>query len=444
MIIPAPVSLALALLNEAGYEAYVVGGCVRDALLGKTPGDYDICTSATPAETEAVFAGYRLIETGLKHGTVTVILDTYALEITTFRTESGYSDGRHPDEVTFTRTLAEDLSRRDFTVNAMAYSPKSGLVDLYGGRDDLNAGIIRCVGDPTLRFTEDALRIVRALRFAAVLGFDVEPETDKAIRALANRLSLISCERITAELKKAIVGDHFPNILTSFPSVFGVFLPEIIPCIDYDQNNPHHDFDLLTHLAKTVSYLPKDPILRLSGLLHDIGKPCSQSLDENGISHFYGHSAKSALMADTALKRLKLSNAEILRIVTLIRHHDGVIEPTERAVKRKIAKLGAPLFYDLLSLQRADHCAQRANNDFRKEYDDEIFHIANNVMQANECLSSKQMAIDGNDIMKIGLMGPQIGKMLAILLDAVLDGTVENEKKALMAYAESNRKDVDS
>jgi len=435
MTLPAPVALALSLLEDSGHEAYVVGGCVRDALMGKTPDDYDICTSATPAETEAVFSDYRLIETGLKHGTVTVLIENTPLEITTFRTESGYSDGRHPDSVSFTRTLADDLSRRDFTVNAMAYSPKTGIVDPYGGQKDLADGTLRCVGDPSLRFSEDALRIVRCVRFASVLAFDVERQTADAARSLAPRLSMVSAERIAAELKKALLGNRFCDILLEFSAVFGEFLPELLPCVGYDQNNPHHDFDLLTHLGKTVQHLPGDPILRLAGLLHDIGKPSTQFADDNGISHYYGHAAKSADMAETILKRLKLSNAETRRIVTLIRHHDGVIEENERAVKRKISKLGEPLFFDLLAIQRADHLAQKTDPSFRMSHDDELFRIAHDVISNSECLTQKQLAVNGHDMVELGLQGAAIGKMLTQLLDAVLNGEVDNEKNALLAYA---------
>ncbi len=442
MTLPSPVSEALTRLHRAGFEAYVVGGCVRDALMGKVPNDYDIGTSATPLETEAVFSDCRRVETGIKHGTITVLLAEYPLEITTFRTEYGYSDGRHPDSVKFTRTLQDDLSRRDFTMNAMAFSPAIGLIDPFGGQADIATQTIRCVGNPVVRFSEDALRIMRALRFASVLNFSIAPDTAEAMQSLAERLSMISSERIAAELKKAIVGDSFHDILIAFPLVFGTFLPELIPCIDYNQNNPHHDYDLLTHLAKTVHNLPKDPTLKLAGLLHDIGKPSTQTTDASGISHFYGHAAKSESMAEEALKRLKFSNAEITRITTLIRHHDGVIEANERSVKRKISKLGKEAFQDLLFLQRADHEAQRADRNFRKEQDDLLFQLSNDVMSNSECLQQNQLHINGYDMINIGLSGPEIGKTLATLLDAVLDGEVENEYSALLSYANAliNRK----
>ncbi len=435
MTLPASVALALSLLDECGYEAYVVGGCVRDALMGKTPDDYDVCSSATPKEVEQVFRNYRVLETGLKHGTVTVLLDKMPLEITTFRTESGYSDGRHPDSVSFTRALADDLSRRDFTVNAMAYSPKTGLVDLYGGRRDIADTTLRCVGDPALRFTEDALRILRALRFASVLKFTIEPATADAVRALAPRLSVISAERIAVELKKALLGDGFADILLAFPSVFTEFLPELAPCIGYDQNNPHHDFDLLTHLSKTVLNLPKDPILRLAGLLHDIGKPSTRSADGEGISHYYGHASVSADMAEAIMKRLKFSNADTERVVKLIRYHDGVIDETEKAVKRRLNQLGPELFFDLLALQRADHASQTRDPAFRRDHTEQLFRIGHDVISKEECLTQKQLAVNGFDMIDLGLEGKEVGKMLNLLLDAVLGDDVENERSSLLDYA---------
>ncbi len=441
MILPTSVSETLARLEAAGYEAYVVGGCVRDALMEKTPDDYDICTAATPVETEAVFSDCRVLKTGIQHGTVTVLIDHMPLEITAFRTESSYSDGRHPDSVAFTRSLETDLSRRDFTINAIAYSPTRGLVDLYGGQYDIDHKILRCVGEPSLRFTEDALRILRALRFASVLHFSFDPATAEAARALSHRLSMVSAERIASELKKALVGDGFSAILLSFSSVFSEFLPELAPCIGYDQNNPHHEFDLLTHLAKTVSFLPKDPILRLTGLLHDIGKPPTRSTDQNGISHYYSHASTGCEMAYNALKRLKLSNTEIDRVTTLIRYHDGVIEETERAVKRRINQLGIDRFFDLLSLQRADHAAQTTNPLHRSDHTDLLFHIATDVMSKMECVTANQLAVNGHDMLALGLEGKEIGNMLKALLLAVIDGEVENTRDSLLSYTKNRISD---
>ncbi len=438
MTLPVPVAEALTCLERTGFEAYVVGGCVRDALMGKNPDDYDICTAATPNDIKAIFFDRHVLETGLKHGTVTVRIDNMPLEITTFRTETAYSDGRHPDSVAFTASLHEDLARRDFTVNAMAYSPSKGLVDLFGGQRDIKQRILRCVGDPMLRFTEDALRILRALRFASVLNFSIDSQTAEAAKNLSYRLSMVSGERIAVELKKAIIGDGFSDILLAFPSVFFEFLPELSPCLAYDQNSPYHAFDLLTHLAKTVFYLPKDPILRLAGLLHDIGKPITRSTHENGISHYYGHAAHGYEMASEALKRLKFSTKEIERVTTLIRYHDGVIDETEKAVKRRIHQLGSEGFFDLLALQRADHAAQTSDPDFRKTHADQLFNIGMAVISNSECISTNQLAVNGHDMIAMGLIGEEIGKMLKLLLFAVMDGEVENSKDALMSYAQQH------
>lgn len=440
MDLPPEVFTALSRLESAGYEAYVVGGCVRDALMGTTPDDYDICTSATPSEVEVVFSDCRVIKTGIQHGTVTVVTEHFHLEITVFRTDSAYSDGRHPDSVSFSRSLEEDLSRRDFTINAMAYSPDRGLVDLYCGRKDLENRIIRCVGSPDVRFYEDSLRILRALRFGSVLDFDIEPRTADAAVYLAPRLSVISKERVAVELKKMITGNGFPSMLLNYPAIFAEILPELSGCIGYDQHNPHHEFDLLTHLAKTVSFLPKDPVLRLAGLLHDIGKPLTQSVDENGIYHYFGHAAMSEKMAYNALKRLKLSNREIERITALIHYHDGVIEETKRAVKRRIHQLGAESFLDLLSLQRADHAAQTSNPLQRKEHTDLLFQIAREAMSESECMEANQLAVNGHDMRSLGLEGRKIGEMLKDLLMAVIDGEVENQRDSLLVFAKQRMK----
>ncbi len=440
VLIPLPSSIATVLdrLENAGYEAYVVGGCVRDALMGKTPHDYDICTSATPTETKAVFADCRYLEMGIRHGTVTVLWENEPLEITTFRVESGYSDGRHPDNVSFTQSLVADLSRRDLTINAMAYSPRRGLADPFKGQSDLNGRLLRCVGEPTLRFEEDGLRILRTLRFAATLSFAIEPTTAEAVRRLAPRLSIISAERLAVELKKAIVGDSFPEVLLAFAPVFCQLLPELEPCIGFDQNNPHHDFDLLTHIARTVGGLPRDPILRLAGLLHDVAKPATRSVDSDGIAHYYGHASRGYDMAGDMLRRLKLSHNEIDRITALIRYHDGVIEPTKRAVKRRLNQLGPDIFFDLLKLQRADRLSQRIDTPDLPDHTVLLCQIANDVISESECFSLKQLAITGHDLQALGLKGSAIGKMLKRLLDAVLDGEVPNEKEALLRLASSS------
>ena len=321
--IPSYARTALDRLTAAGHEAWLVGGCVRDLLLGRTPGDYDITTAALPEETEGVFAGEQLIETGLRHGTVTVVLEGCPLEITTYRVDGTYADARHPDQVTFTRSLREDAARRDFTVNAMAYHPDRGLWDGFGGRADLEKGLLRCVGDPETRFREDALRILRAVRFASVLGFTLEPATAEAARRTAPLLGQIAPERLSAELTKLLCGPGAGTVLGEYPDILGALIPELGPMVGFDQRNLHHCHDLLTHTAAAVDNIPPDPALRLAMLLHDVGKPETFSLGEDGQGHFYGHAKRSVELADAILRRLRYPNHLREKAVTLIRFHDA-------------------------------------------------------------------------------------------------------------------------
>ncbi|MBQ8254670.1 MAG: HD domain-containing protein [Clostridia bacterium] len=441
MDLPREIDLIFSLLSARGYSAYVVGGAVRDHLMGRCVNDYDVCTDALPNEVEAVFSDFRVIETGLKHGTVTVLIGDSSIEITTFRTDGSYSDGRHPDSVDFTRDVIKDLSRRDFTVNAIAYSPKEGYIDPFGGCNDIKASIIRCVGDPIKRFSEDALRILRALRFSSSLGFEIDKETSDAIFKLKSNLALVSKERIRDEMKKLICGDGMSNVMHYYRDVIGFLIPELTATFDYDQNNPHHDYDLFTHTIKTVAYLPKDPVLRFAGLLHDIAKPLSESKDENGISHFYRHAQSGAEIAEAIMKDLRFSNTEIKRAVTLIRHHDGVIEETESAVGRKLSKIGVDLYFDLLDLQRSDNASQKEDTSLRAEHNEVLRRIANDILKKEPCLSLSDLALDGNDIKDLGFKGKEIGKALSILFDAVINGEVENTKEGLTHFLTDNFKD---
>ena len=438
--LPQQVHTALSLLTAAGFEAYLVGGCVRDALLGRTPQDYDIATNALPDEVAAVFCDHRVIETGLKHGKVTVLLDDLPIEITTYRVDLGYSDGRHPDRVAFTPNLRDDLARRDFTVNAMAYHPERGLVDCFGGQADLAAGLLRCVGEPETRFSEDALRILRLLRFAVKLGFSVEERTAAAALALRDTLRKVSAERIQKELTSLLLGAHAGEILVQYADIFGVFLPELLVCRNFLQHNPHHRYDVLTHLAKAVDASPNDPVLRLAALLHDIGKPDCFTMDENGVGHFYAHADRSAALAEQILTRLRYDNETKRQVVVLVAAHDRLIEPNERSVKRALNRLKPALFFKLLALKRADCIGQGLTHPERLESYDRIEMIAKRLLSEEACFSLRDLAVSGDDLLRAGVpQGKQVGQTLRMLLDAVIDGSVANEKTVLLTYLNQNK-----
>ncbi len=434
MTLPGEIRELLLRLEEAGHSAYAVGGCVRDALRGMEPQDYDLCTDALPEETEEILRDFPILEVGKKHGTVTVLTKRFPVEITTFRGEAPYSDGRHPDAVFFGVGLTADLARRDFTVNAIAYSPRTGIVDPFDGREDLSRGVLRCVGDPSLRFGEDALRILRALRFAATLGYSVDGETSRAMTACRARLRLISPERISTELKKTLAGQYAGEVLLSYPEIVSEILPPLASCVGYDQKNPHHAFDLYTHLCKTVSALPPDPILRLAGLLHDVGKPAVAVTDEAGIRHFPAHAEKGREIVASLLTRLRFSSSEKDRAVSLIRFHDGVIHETEQALRRRLNRFGQDFLTDLILLQKADGAAQTHDPTFRREHYEELFRIMNKVISESECFSLRDLAVNGHDLLALGKEGKEVGEALTLLLDAVIDGRVENNREALLRY----------
>ena len=435
MPLPAGVSRALSMLEDAGYEAFIVGGCVRDALRGITPKDYDITTSALPEETKSVFRDYRVIETGIQHGTVTVMMDGMPLEITTYRTEGTYSDNRHPDSVSFTTSLREDVARRDFTMNAIAYSPVRGLIDHFGGAEDIRGGIIRCVGDPDTRFREDALRMMRGIRFASALGFAIEENTAAAIRENKERISAVSAERIRVELTKLLCGANVKNVLMDWWDVLGVVIPEILPMHGFDQRTPYHIYDVWEHTAVAVSETPPVTHLRLSALLHDIGKPPSFFTDEKGVGHFYGHPAVSEKMAEEILARLKYDNVTRRRVVTLVREHDRIIEPTETAVKRALFRLTPEVFFNLLIIKRADNLAQSPNYRDRLATYDRIESMAQDILERNECISVATLAVNGGDLIAIGMKpGKEIGEMLSLLLEQVIRGDLANDRDELLTY----------
>ena len=466
---------ALRRLQAAGFPAFLVGGCVRDSLLGRTPGDWDITTAALPEQVEAVFAGERIIETGLKHGTVTLLLGGLPLEITTFRTESGYTDHRHPDTVAFTPSLTEDLARRDFTINAMAWTPEGeGVADPFGGQADLEKKVIRCVGDPEQRFREDALRIFRALRFASQLDFVIDPATAAAAYALRDSLELVSRERIAVELTKLLCGPAARRIITEYWEILALPLPELAPMAGLDQRSKYHCYDVLEHSAAAVEAVPPEPVLRWAALLHDVGKPACFTVDEAGRGHFYGHAKLSGHMAREILTRLRFDHDTVNRVSTLVELHDYPIDPPveaqnagfgdglgsalrvqnsesagaaagrppqadalrraeERAVRKLIGKLGETDFFRLLALKRADSLAHHPDYWGRVGACDRLEALAREILDQPPCFTVKDLQIDGNDLIALGCpVGPEIGRTLNALLEAVLSGELPNEREALL------------
>jgi len=439
MKLPLAVNKILAHLNRAGFSAYAVGGCVRDLLRGVTPDDYDIATSATPDEVKALFCDYHVIETGIQHGTVTVVYDGVPYEITTFRSESTYSDARHPDAVLFTKRIEDDLSRRDFTVNAMALSKEGSLVDIYSGQKDIQNRVLRCVGDPYERFSEDALRILRLMRFASVLDFTIDPETEAAARVLAPSLSKVSVERIAQELNKLVLGKGVFRILTEYVDILAVAIPELLPMKNFDQHNYHHCYDILTHTAKAVECVAPKKHLRLAALLHDIGKPSTFSLDENGVGHFYSHASLSRDLAEEILTRLKYDNKTKDTVSRLVKWHDTVIEASEKSVKRALSKMTLDFFFDLVALKRADNLAQHPDFHTRQAYYDELETLARGILARQDCLSLADLAIKGGDLISLGVpFGKEVGRLLNLALLEVLQNRILNEREQLLEFVKKN------
>lgn len=431
--IPEAVREILETLEAAGHEAWCVGGCVRDALLGRAPEDWDVTSSALPEETMALF-GSRAVPTGLKHGTVTVRAANRLVEVTTYRVDGAYRDHRRPERVTFTRSLEEDLGRRDFTVNAMALNLQGELRDPFGGRRDLAAGVLRCVGEPDRRFREDALRILRGMRFAAVLGLEIEGKTAAAMEENRALLGEIAPERIQMELVKLLQGAWAGRVLEAHPEIVGVFWPEILPMVGFDQRNIHHCHDVWEHSLRALEAVPGDPALRCAALLHDVGKPASFTLDENGTGHFYGHAAVSCELAAGMLRRLKFPNAFRERVVRLIRWHDRDIPRTDRGVGRALRLLGEEELRLLLALKRADNLAQAPAYRGRQAEIDRGEAILDRLLAEEACFSLRQLAVNGNDLLALGLRGVAVGRMLETLLNKVADGELPNERAALLKF----------
>lgn len=432
--LPSEVSLILDLFKKAGYEAFCVGGAVRDSLMGVTPGDWDITTIATPEETARIFKDFRIIETGIKHGTVTVIIDKKPFEITTYRIDGEYGDNRHPENVIFTRSLKDDLARRDFTINAIAYNPEVGIVDFYGGQDHIYNSIIKTVGDPDNRFNEDGLRIMRALRFASTLGFEIESETAQAIHRNKDLLKNISAERLNVELTKLVCGKNAFNILMEYPDVISVFIPEIAPAVGFKQYGKKHAYDIWEHICHTVDTIPADRILRLTMLLHDLGKVPTHALNEKGDSTFKNHAPIGGEMAREILTRLKFDKKTINRVSFLVSYHD--FEPVESKIELKHhLKTKTPEdIRTLLTIKKSDRGALSESYRDISEGTAQNLKWLEEIEQNDECCTINRLAVNGNDLIAKGITGENVGEALNKLLDAVIEEKVSNDKSALLTY----------
>ncbi|MDD6212912.1 MAG: CCA tRNA nucleotidyltransferase [Clostridiales bacterium] len=431
--IPPHVNTILRVLNEAGFEAYAVGGCVRDALLGRQPEDWDITTSATPYQVKSLF--HRTIDTGIQHGTVTVLMHKSTYEVTTYRIDGMYEDGRHPKDVSFTTSLAEDLKRRDFTINAMAYHPDEGIIDLYHGLDDLKNKEIRAVGVAEERFQEDALRILRAIRFSAQLNFTIEENTLAAIRSFAERLTMISRERIQVELQKLLKSNHPEKFLLLYDTgITAILFPEFDQMMEMPQNNPYHCYTVGIHTLETLRAVPADPILRWTALLHDVGKLETKTTDENGVDHFYGHAAVSAQFAHHFLRELRFDNHTIDMVTLLVRYHDIYLDLTKKCIRRAMSRAGAENFPLLLHIARADAQAKSTyGQEILLPKYDEVEKLYWEIMEDQDCTSLKTLAVTGRDLIAAGLEpGKKIGEILNHLLELVLEHPEWNTKEELM------------
>ena len=436
MKLPTYVTACLDALENAGFPAYAVGGCVRDAVLGKDPQDYDLCTAALPAQTQAVFQDHNLVLAGLKHGTVGVITSGGVVEITTFRTEGGYADARHPDWVKFVPHVEEDLSRRDFTVNAMAYSPKWGFRDPFGGQTDLQNHVLRAVGDPDLRFREDALRILRGVRFASRFHLTPDKATEQAMFSLAPLMAHLARERVFEELCKLLMTATAEDLLR-FSPVITEAIPELKVQVGFDQRTPHHAYDIYTHTAHVVAHVPADLTLRWAALLHDIGKPHCFTVDEGGRGHFKGHAGVGAELADDILRRLKAPNALREEVVVLIGQHMTRMELDKKFLRRRLSRLGPEMLDKLLRLQQADMDSKGVCKDSEKAQFAQVLSLLAQIQEESTCLTLKDLAVDGNDLMALGFQGKAIGVCLNALLEQVLDETLPNEKSLLLKAAEA-------
>lgn len=439
MKLPLEIHNLIQRLEDAGFAAYAVGGCVRDSVLGLTPHDYDLCTAALPEQIQAVFADCPMFLTGLKHGTVSLITELGVVEITTFRTEGDYTDSRHPGWVKFLPEIEGDLARRDFTVNAMAYSPIRGFADPFGGRADLERKVLRAVGDPAERFREDALRILRGVRFAVRFGLVPEEATLNAMLEQKHLMDALARERVFSELCGMLPHMNARQLLTFVPIIAQV-IPELEPAIGFDQRSPHHAFDLFTHIAHVTASVSGDVTMRWAGLLHDVGKVATFTTDETGRGHFYGHARVSAEMADEILRRLHAPNGLREEAVWLIEQHMTPLEPDKLLLKKRLSRWGEERTLRLLELQQADFGSKgtgAAEDDgkFRA-----VRRILEEILAEKSCLGLKDLAIHGGDLLEIGYApGKELGRTLEQLLEKVLDGTIQNTREELLFAAISQK-----
>lgn len=424
-------------LEQNGFEAYVVGGCVRDSLIGLNPNDWDICTSAKPEQTKECFQEYHIIETGMQHGTITIMIDHEPYEVTTYRIDGEYLDNRHPNEVQFVNSLKEDLARRDFTINAMAYNPKDELIDYFGGQLDLQNKVIQCVGNSDARFNEDALRIMRALRFASTYDFKIDDATKLSVHQFKSLLTNIAVERINSELCKLLCGSGVKYILTHYHDVIGVFIPEILAMAGFEQNNPHHMYNVWEHTVNAIYHASSDMIVRLTVLFHDIGKPHCYTQDEQGIGHFYGHGQISSDMSYDIMKRLKFDNDTVNQVKELVLYHDADIQPRNKHIKRWLNKIGEERLRQLIEVKIADISAQsRLEREERLLTLSKMKMCIDEVISQQQCFCLKDLAINGRDLIEIGIhQGTQIGVILYKLMDLVIEEQINNEKDELIEVA---------
>lgn len=442
IVLPEKVNHIIKTLGVHGYEAYAVGGCVRDSILGRMPQDWDITTSATPEQVKSLFR--HTIDTGIQHGTVTVMLDHEGFEVTTYRIDGEYEDARHPKEVQFTANLLEDLRRRDFTINAMAYNEKDGLVDAFDGIGDLERGVIRCVGKAEERFSEDALRMLRAIRFAAQLGFAIEEETRQAICLLAGNIAKVSAERIQTELVKLLTSEHPERMRTVYETgLTAMFLPEFNRMMECKQNNPHHCYSVGEHTMEALRFVPAQKVLRLTMLFHDVAKPECITTDEDGIDHFYGHPKLGSEMTKGILRRLKFDNDTTDAVCRLVACHDDNPELSVRNVRRAISRIGVQQYPALFAVKRADILAQ---SDYRRAeklaYVADYERIYEEILEKRQCLTIKELAVNGSDLIAAGMKpGKELGAVLKQLLELVLDDPKLNTRECLLAQAEKIKLD---